>query len=490
MDHYLSFLKGNPSKEGPANPSYKLWPTYLHAAISNGPEWYKKCIDSSNYLMTATMYSNPEYKDYADWLMGESFSDKEELLCQMSMFSPSVDFIGRYQEMCQQYSGEMLYAAVESDNLPVFANIYGVKNMDAQETISALKRCCQMKANKCLHFLTKRILKYQPDSLGTNTWAHLAFFNDLSVVEDLKPFLELTEPMDNNGFYYKSLKEVMTGTVDQVECVLQDQEKHYIPLGWLANRSVKDENFADLLYKKLIDYNSLKEGKFLTDLASMILSSNRDSAQTEKIIRSLNKRNILFDKELALDFSQISVPSWNAIMATKELFNFEKVFVTDKNYLEHDDILLPEQRDLLGDILDEICSVATTKTITDVFMILGSSIAFWGTLANLFFNIHDPKRNIMRAAQCGNVTLLAIGCQDLLNSGDPISATYFCSLPVHKECVPFLRHWFNSTPEQQDRFFREDFGPHFWDTSVVSNRNGNISKDGDALTIFRSWWSE
>ena len=474
MDRYLSLLKGSPHKEGQVDITYKHWPTYLNTAIKKGRAWYTKCIDETNYLLTAQMYTSTSHKTYADWLVSLDFTDKKELLCQMAAFSTSACFLDRYPSIYEKNSYQILVASVATDNFSVFPCIYRKITLGEEQFLDLLKIGLKNKAKNCVQYLIKDLLKTEPRSLGKDIWQSLHHYNDHCAVEALKSFLSLTPPDENSGIC-AYLKIIMTGTAEQVA-----QKTHchdmYLLITHLANRVPYDESLADVVYDLLVRFNLLNDDWVCSYVASSILSSKRDSQQTDKIIRSLNKKNIIFNDRLGFDFSKVSVESWNSIIKTQGIFDYDKIFIGNDPQLEDVKLLLPENEELRHDIFSAIDLSSTSPEITDIFLLLGTSISFWGYHNGFINKLSNPETTMIAAARNGNIFMFSLALEELDVITDPNLAKHFMDLCLHRECMPLLNARLGASYEQEIDLVNGNFVEHFWDTSVVCNRNGYISK--------------
>ena len=484
MNNYIEAVKG--AKVGDLEifsiypPSLlAIWPTFLNRVAATGcKENWEKYIKESNYMLTSQQYCNPAYSDYTEWIMEQKYVDQRDILIEMIELSHGTDQISKYEQYYKRDDDLFLQSVFCYDNLPVL--IYILKKEKEDFLIDILSDSLVLKAVSCTNHIVSLIDKWPTRPLYSGALKDLVVYGDHSVNLRLERFVKRTPPQDT----CPDLAVAMFGNLQQVKLKLVEKvELSFLYI--LTSRIALDDVLSDYLKEYMEKWNFVNDDLFLANLSSNILGSKRSCVDTEKIIRSLNERNIIFTKKTAVNLSSLSCESWQAFLNTLILFDAQLAFLNCK-YLDYR-LRLARFSDLSKDILVNLAISLPSKQLTNIYTMLGSSIAQWGFKNNVFFDFKEIKKNDV--IWTGNIFMFALMLYKKELDGNPMEENDFICKYMVNECLPFLSFWYNSDDAQRSRFLYEDFGPHFCDTTTLSpykiNSSSSSSNNVSKLAILK-----
>ena len=481
---------------------YKLWPTFLNIAVKKGIIYWESYVDENNYTMTRDLYTGGKCPEFLDWLMKVDFTDKRLILGHLSQWSSSTDFVDVYRDQYQRYRESVLVIALMSDNLKLFEKISPLESLLGWKFVKLLQLALSNKSKLLTDRLCAFASTHEPVHFPKGIWKMLLEYGDYSAIKHLENHLKLTFTEfvdggddDMNVLAHRvafespeKVKEHLLSSKDPVPAEI---------LGLWASRIPHEEKHAVLF----CDYAKEKNltGEQQDAVRKNILSSRRDSDNTGKIIKELSSREtvFLFSQDSLFDISSISLQSWKAILANPYTFSYAKKTIGDDECPLCKDLMLPKEKRVLIGVLKTLfveSSLLKLKIITS----LGSSRTRWAYENGLFSEIPDLARTLYESAAVGNVFMVALCLKEMNADGSVYRNSEKCLLSrhesskfgtvklsdfqmnLHRETIPFLLFWYNSSSSSKSKFLKYFFGKYFFDTSNhVNNRICSWNRNHD-----------
>ena len=459
--------------------SSENWPSLLNYKVDDEQEekvWVT-CINKENYRYTASMYTSPTRKKFMKWIMVQDFADKEEIMYDMGAWSTSPCFMEEMPLEYKKFTDSIFGGAIEHDNVTIVDHIMKKQSGTFPKIFYAqcVHRALDKGSHKCAEYLIKRYL-FSENFVSANCiggWAGVFSNKNLHTVTTLSKFLNFTF-IQQNYLFSPNVFFLLHGNEEKVKNVLKkcncqlpcscNWRKRVVYLPLVACRIPECNWVENVFYKNALEISNSNRPKFYKDLSSLILSSFRSSHETGEIIKALNKKGIVFTRCSNVDITEVSLKGWVALLDNLRLFDLRS-FVMEKNFL-NGCLFRPENRPLLEKILNAICKNLLPETNARLFLSLGSSISKWGQDRGLIGKFKDPKKIMEKAAQVGNVYMMALAADQI---EETVDISHFNGMEVHPETGNFIMWWSTCTREEKSSFLKDTFGDYFYDTSRMSN---------------------
>ena len=449
-----------------------MWPTFLNCITSQSADLFEKCINKNNYMFTRSSFIRDDREVFSDWLMRSDLASKGALMKSMAELGTSTKFIDKYPITYEDNKCEVIVSAVSGDNVDCLRYLREKEKLGQYELITLLYTAMQDdKASKCTRYLAEELGKYPDFSLEFGIWSILFGYGDHSITKALGNHLKCTsrtQTGQRKEYGIPLLKDIIVGSYGEVKNALEkiDSSDFYC-ISYVIARIAQEEEYADLVQSFLTKRNLLKDDAFVNELGMSVLASTRDPEDTEKIIRSLQQRGLVFKPSLKLTYREVSAQSWIAVIKTKDFFDFSNCVV---EYLGLNvKMMLPENRKTLCQALETIVPKCTPETVTDIFLGLGTSISQWGYGKGLLKKIHDPRASGLMAAKCGNVFMMALAIEQSKECDDPLRFHHFAGKTINPEALQCLKAWISCNPEDKKTFMEQPFSEDFYDSSLWYN---------------------
>ena len=469
---YIALLKGEASSSLQLDyfQGHEDWPTFLNFAVTKGEKAWDVFINTFNYAYTAQCYIEEDRSDYALWLTKKDTSVDSGYICDImediSCFSKCPDLLVKYLVSKKSRKLTILYDSINHDNLAVFSRIMeeeGEHNRDVVNAEDLLSYSLRQKATLCVRYILDKMKSMKLQAPKLSIWGSLAKFGDFSLFLELQ---KVYENMFSKEFYNSYSCKPFFLSYGEVENKVASCGPHE-NMAILISRIPFEESCADLLMLHLNKHHYENNYVATAGIVSNVLSSRRCTEDTEKIIDALDKRGFSFCSDSGVDLSCVSVESWRAVLNRKDLFSFWFSFMEDDCFTR--EMHLPENRDLLKEVLVAVWPELSPKCLAKVFIFLGSGISQWGYSRGLLDKVQSTKFYADLAASVGNVTVLALIMFNAEKEGNPISFKDFNSEKVHPECLVLLKLYGDMTEDQKKAVFSEPYGEYFYDCSLVVN---------------------
>ena len=490
MDCYLEAVKEQDVDIGKLSQLYpsfcRNWPTFLNTVVTKGEDYWNAYIDVNNYNLTAQQYTSGQFPKYSEWLRTRNFTKNVNILNELIKFSESSNLLDKFDGSSSDFRFIVLHEIFSTDNVHMFEYALQKLTLELNDFSfnQAFYKALEYKAVGCVDKCARMLEGKGPRSLGLGILKALSMYRDHSLVHRLKKHLDVTnygpdQLVVQSIIQSKGLREAMIGSEEVVKTVIDGGNAKGF-MCCLASRIAYEEGYAEIIRNYSAENNLLLDNHWNDNLANEILSSRRNYNDTVKIVTSLNRAGVVFNKETRLDLSLISYQSWHAIMETGHLLNL-KLAVANSHSFDAQ-MLLGCNKSGLRTITKFMHENLTDDVLIDQYAKLGSSHTQWAWNQGYFPDLTKVEEDdfLPLACLCGNVFILAVWLDHLQAQGKPPQREQFHNVWMNKETLPFLEFWFNASSRQKDIFVFCDFGTNFFDSSrYVSNNTYKRNLSGD-----------